>query len=624
MEKIDIYSLLWAYISKGQEPFVKVNVFVDFIEKYAKRKALEHPEWSVWSRNASSKFWQDIAPLVAEGKCVVQGQNVFLPRFYVNLIQNGFATVPAGSPIAHFPDETILGGIQISSDQYTQVRLNDFIPFLQGVEKGEPSPHPIIKLELEEELGHILLIDTMLPTGLLNLCLEKIRYWLSQPDNMAFATNKLTDAFHDKDIFPQQSLDKLVHESVATYKEFEEGNESVHLLWAYLCVLIKSDMKNKMTEHPETRVILQAATIIERFNSFYKEKTLKLKGAAVALAELDAHLLRSPYVYTLDHIIKFTDIKGKPLLSHYSNKELDEHLDKKTTDIPENIPELIILTDKNHTQWFVNRTKLPLLCLRMIVEAQSTIRDIIINRWKKLLMNYESEDAMEEERDFQILLTGYLKRNMSLLASAFDYPKLMLFVLDMKSEQEGYKEFMKLFDKDTKQLLPLSTILVMKRKNLLSDARNALPFWYSIPVAVNMLTFFRRMSGKKSSAADMVASPTSEKQLTFKMVCKDLEAKLVPSDQSLDDFLIKLWERWAKLIKEDDRKNLMEDVNSLVRANIRKTNRLLKPAKLTEDYLSQTAADLIKSSTALKQLQDPSLELYIKLYIVKQLSASPR
>jgi hypothetical protein len=129
------------------------------------------------------------------------------------------------------------------------------------------------------------------------------------------------------------------------------------------------------------------------------------------------------------------------------------------------------------------------------------------------------------------------------------------------------------------------------------------------------------LHGSRSGSESNVVK---EKPPTFQMVCKQLEAKMVPQGQSLDGYLAKLCERWARLLKEKDRKNLIEDVNSLVRDRIRRSARMLKPAQVTEDYLSGLASDLIQSFPALQHLQENSLELYVKLYVIKLLRVLPR
>jgi hypothetical protein len=625
MQKVDLYSLLWAYANKIHEPLIKVNVFVDFIEKYAKQSVPSHPEWETWTRNASAKFWEELAPLVDAGKCVVQGvtteRAIYLSQYYVNLIQNVYKN-PNDMELIPFPDELSINA-DFSNDQITVLRLNeDLAGFL---DKAEHAPFPIIKLELATGMGDVLILDPMMPKGLLEAALLKIRFYLSIAGNKDFILQKLTVSFHGKSDYPRDILANLVLDPKLIIDEFEKGGEGSYMLWMYFCNLIRSDL-SKASPLSKDRIILQAVAIIDRLNFYYNSKMQKCKERDMAFEELGEHLSLTPYTYNMEQITKFKGSDGKLLLSHYSSDELDGYLADNTKADSDKIAPLIIIMDKKE-QWFVPKAKFPLACLRLMVTAPVLVKDAIFKRWKKVLLDYQSELSMTSDREFLNMLTEYLKNLVPLLAALLEYRKMSLLFIEMKSDQEGRAEFARLFNKDTGKVLNLDALLLIKRRSLLADVRASIPFWYSFAPIVKLMSFFRGNSGKKPTelrAAGGDANVVKEKPLTFQMVCKQLEAKLVPAEQSLDSYLNKLWDRWARLLKDKDRKNLLEDVNSLVRDRVRRSVRLLKPAQITEEYLSRVAVELIQGSPALQQLQASSLELYIKLYVIKLLRVLPR
>jgi hypothetical protein len=563
---------------------------------------------------------------VEAGKCVVQGatvdRSVYLPQYYINLLESIYKN-PNESELIPFPDSTSIKA-KFSDDQLTVLRLTEDLP--DYIEKESPAPYPIIRLELGDGMDDILVLDAMMPSGLLEAALIKVRFYLSIAGNKDFIQQKLTVSFHGKADYPRDILANLIQDPKMIIDEFEEGGDGSYMLWSYLCKLVRNDLSNRASSLSNDRIVLQAIAIIDRLNFYFNSTMKKRKETETAFTTLNEHLQHPPYIYTMDQIIKFKGGDGQPLLSHYSNEDLDAYLSDNTKSDTDKIPALIIIMDKKE-QMFIAKAKFPLLCIRLVVEALPIIRGAILKRWSKALRNYQTEPSMSSDREFLNLLNEYLKTLTPLLASVLDYRKLSLLFIEMKSDQEGYAEFVKFFNKDTGKPLALDTLLLLKRRILLADAHNALPFWYSVPFIVKIMSFFHpgktpsTLQGARGGSANTVVK---EKQLTFQMVCKQLEAKMVPQGQSLDSYLSKLCDRWARLLKEKDRKNLIEDVNSLIRDRIRRSSRMIKPSQVTEDYLSGLAADLIQGFPALQHLQENSLELYVKLYVIKLLRVLPR
>jgi hypothetical protein len=626
MQKVDLYSLLWAYANKAHTPTIKISIFVDFIGKYARQHVTEQPEWEVWMRNTLAKFWEEVPALVSAGKCLVQGvasdRFIFLTQYYTAMIALAYKE-ENNSSLSPFPDERGLK-IQIPDEQITTLRLKEDLA--DYLDKTEAAHAPIIKLDLSNR-GSLLILASMVPYGLLEAAFLKIRFYLMIPGKRDLALQKLTALFPGQEEYPQNLLDSLIQSSNTLIKEFEESGDNSHLFWIHTCDFIRNDISNKTTKSSEDITLLQTLAIIEQFNIFFYGKAKQRKAKEEAFEKLSSHLTRPPYIYNMGDILKFVGHDGRLLLEYYSNKELDEFLAKKTGAPLDQVPELIAITDAKKEQWFVLKTLFPLVCVKQLQDARTSIGSSIIEHWLKLLQHYQTEPAMEHDSEFKDALIQYLRSQTPTLAAMLEYKRLARLFSEMQSTQNGYTEFAELFDKHTGKLLGLNEILLVKRRTLLSETRSRLPFWYSLPLFVKLVRLFRGKEKPKQSSTPMpTPSPTvkKEKPLTFYMVCMQFEEALVPPGQTVDSYLTRLWDRWAKLIKDEDRKNLREDVNALVRDRIRRTARLLKPVQITESYLSQTSSELIQGSPALKQLQNNSLELYIKLYLIKLLKNIPR
>jgi hypothetical protein len=628
MQKVDLYSLLWAYVNKIHTPTVKISIFVDFIKNYARQHVMEQPEWEVWTRNALAKFWEEVPALVDAGKCAIQGvaadRFIFLTQYYAAMIALVYKK-ENNSSLSPFPDERRLK-IQIPDEQITALRMEEDLA--DYLDKTDAAHTPIIKLDLPKRLGSILILDFMLPHRLLEVAFLKICFYLMIPGNRDLVLQKLTALFNEQEGEAARNLlDRLIQSSDTLVQEFEESGDSSYPFWIQVCDVIRNELNNETTQSSEGITLLQTVAIIEWFNTFFNAKAKQREVKEKAFEELIAHFMRPPYLYNMGDIIKFVGSDGKSLLEYYSDKELDEFLGEKTGAPMDQAPDLLTITDTKKEQWFVSKAMFPLACVQQLRNARAPVESAITEHWVKLLQRYQTEPAMEHDSKFEDALIQHLNTQAPILAAMLKYKRLSLLFSEMQSEQNGYTEFAELFDKHTGNMLDLNEILLVERRTLLSNARSRLPFWYSLPLFVKLVMFFsRKRNSKKVSTLGSTPSITvkKEKALTFQMVCMQFEDALVPSGQTLDGYLTKLWDRWAKLIKDEDRKNLREDVNSLIRDRIRRTVRLLKPAQITENYLSQTSLELIQMSPALQQLQNNSLELYIKLYLIKLLKNIPR
>jgi hypothetical protein len=79
---------------------------------------------------------------------------------------------------------------------------------------------------------------------------------------------------------------------------------------------------------------------------------------------------------------------------------------------------------------------------------------------------------------------------------------------------------------------------------------------------------------------------------------------------------------WAKLLDENDRRHLLQDVNYLLRIYVRRHAAFLKPDQVNESFLEENAENFIAGVPALKYLHNNSLTMYVKLYIIKMLRGS--
>jgi hypothetical protein len=321
----------------------------------------------------------------------------------------------------------------------------------------------------------------------------------------------------------------------------------------------------------------------------------------------------------MDQITRFTSAKGVPLLGRYNAGELEEYLKNKTTGTGHShIPEWLILQGPDE-KWFVKKEKYLPLCAKLLIEARPRIKAAVTNRWIRMIKTFKSEPAMEKDDAFDKLLANFTAKLSPPLMALLKDQKLLWVYEELEQTQKLIPASSRIFNNG--QLIPMSSLYVLKRKELLADARIMLPFWYTFPFISAIIAFFKNLGGgkKRRETPEEEEVPVKE-SADLHGAAEKIRDELLPGDKTLDAYLAELETRWSRIINKQARADLVQDVNSLVRDSLRRTIRLRKTRKITREALSVLAENIISGNTALQNLSGrESLILYMELYMVKLL-----
>jgi Ca2+-binding EF-hand superfamily protein len=628
-QRTDLYSILMSYANKNNSPYIEIDPFLTFLEKYAKRASEDQIEWLKWTKDVRVKFWSELSNLAEEEKCellhdTAEGR-IYIPQFYVELLKQQYLNIDENADIP-FPSEESLQ-IEIPGSQKTYLGVeSDMRPFLTNPPENTA---PIISLGFPEGFGSALVLAEAIPRRLAEAGILKIRNYLRTHGNREYAYHKLSLQLAGKERYVRDMLNQILTRPLDCYTSIENGNDFSYLFWAHFAILVKGDIRKKKDRLSEDIAAVQAVYILEGIAAYYKVLAVAKREKEMALKDLELHLEKPPYLFNLDQIIKFTSTKGILLLSQYSQEDLKNWLKKQTTESKnDSLPELLIVHDRGES-CFVSKNKLLHLCARLLAESRDKIKTAVLKRWVRLIKSYRKENAMEDDREFDKLLEQYTEKYSPVLSSLLKDPKLLLVYDEMEQAGQSIPIAEKIFSKDG--LLPYSAILLLKRKELLDDARIVLPFWYSSPLLAAIIAFLKRLFNKKKMKKDAEKNMESENDedefpgggdnLRDPVnAAREIEFAMVPLGFTLDSYLEDLAARWSRLLNKQARENLVEDVNSLVRDNLRKTLRVQKQYKITRENLYQLAVSIVSHTPPLQSLNPKeALLTYIELYLVKLL-----
>ena len=600
---------------------------MDFLGRTAKKLAGEQPGWHKWTEDRNVKFWAEISDLAEEGKCELlsdtESGRIYLPHFYGKLLEKCYADAEEDADIP-FPSEESLN-IELPENQKRLLASEyDLIPILEE-ERG--SENPIIKIQFPDGFGSALTPLNMIPRRLTEMAILKIRNYLRLYGNKEYALHKLTPQLKNKEQYIIDLLDQIMIRPMDCYKDIEGGREISYVFWAHFCALVKNDIKKKRDPLGQDIAVFQSACIIEPISAHYKTLAAKRREKEIAFNSLENQLSRPPYLFTLDRILKFTNSKGGLLLGQYTNEELEQWLRKKTTERENNeLPLLLIIQGSaKDERCFVYKDKLLPFCARLVAEGRVLVKETLIKQWRSLLLDYKSEAAMNNDEEFERKITKLTGASCPILAALLDDPKL--FLVYSEHERSLTPIAVKLYERG--ELLPLSTLFLLNRKELNFDAKITLPFWYSMPVLTAIISFFKGLAGKKKAAKAPAAKEEDEEEVTLewkdrsrdiKTAAEELELFMVPSGYTLKTYMEELEARWSRLLDLKARKDLVIDVKSLIRDNLRRTLKVEKQFKPSQEKIRNMAENIINRNPALSSLSGKdSLTLYTELYLVKLL-----
>jgi hypothetical protein len=635
----DLYPILKAYANKNNSPYINIDSFLSFLKNYAVRKAPEQPEWSKWTSETEIKFWRDLSALVESNKCAlltdtIEGR-IYMPFYYVGQLQEAYRDIDNNADYP-FPNEESLQ-FSVPEDQFKIVNLETGMDtFFEQEENTDDkdaaaaaardSSKSIVKLIFPEDYGSALLLSSMIPRRLMEAAFLRVRRYLRFHGNREYILHKLSPQFAGKEKYLQVSLDRILVRPMDCLSALEGSGDFSFLFWSYFCSLVKNDIRKKKEKLGEDIAAVQAVCIIEACIGFYKARALKKRGKEIAFRNLELRMEKQPGYYLMEEILKFTTDKGVSLIGLYTQKELEAYIKRKTSESGDNeLPEWLILQGGKGERWYIKREKYLPLCTKMLIDTRPVIKKAIAKRWTKLIKNFYNEPAMEKDAEFDRLLAAYTASLKPTLTAMLADQKLLWVYEKLEHSQKIIPPSSRIFR--VGKLIPMCELYALRRRDLLSDAKMLLPFWYSIPVFTAIAGFFKNLGRKKkqkTAEEDIEVEEETAPEVNLagdiQNAARNVEAALVPRGQTSDSYLAELETRWSRLLDKQARRNLIEDVKSLVRDSLRQIIRIHKKKKISQEDLNEIASLIISRNSTLQGLgSQESLHLYIELYMLKLL-----
>ncbi len=642
--KKNLLTILVLFAQKQNSPHVHFAEFCDYMKRYAQHNIDTQPELVTYTTNPETAMYDEIEALQKKGSIIITNpesdkKGIIVIPHYVERYASRYREI-TNNPSIPFPTVNDLPK-QAPLEMIEQHQASMFMVELFEQEEDAEKKHPAATVDNElkklygltfsNNIPTIILPSTIPVTTLFDISLSKIRQMLRKEEFHDYFLKRLRLSNSGKELSVKTFFSQFIQKPTEALESIKNSSDSFYF-WSQLGFFIRQDYE-KVTDYTQEHItILQSVAITDIAIGYYKNKAQQTFQRTTALRNLEQALNVAPHYFNRKAIELFTDTRGVPLLGQYTAEDLTEFLQTATTQISDgDLPEL--LTFKIHTgeRYYINKTKVIPLIIRLCNDAREFIKETLTKRWFELYKKFDTTPAMTDQKAFETCLETEVKTSSPILYALLQANFLSLVHYDAQNN----KEKMHLFSNG--KLLPYSELLMLSRREISTDAKILLPVWYTIPIIswiCKML--FRPPKRRKKGASGIEAVPTAQLQLKnadeptalsnstknqrrkeFHDAALDAESKLVPVGSTLDREMDSYIRQWNRLLDKQLSNNLTEDVNSLLRDYMRKTLRAIKASTFTLERM-KNLADNVMQNPALQKITDKEqLRMYILLYIVK-------
>ena len=672
-ERKDLLYILKTYTKKRKVPTISITDLQSLAEKWSvdiKKKRSGFTDFSGFSEEALERI---VDKLVTEGVCSVSGspghiEAVTLLDFYQDSVKKAYDEIES-QPDISFPDEAAFGGT-FPKDIITVVDVK--AGFLDLLKSDNKESSKLLRINFPEGIQSLVILSNLVDPELLQICVSKSRIYLSTKRNYDYIFHRMQGIFQHKDQVIKDMFTKIIGQRNLAIATIMNPDDFTFQFWSHFSSLIIKEFREKKDKLAREHGFSQAAYLIGFYNLYYKGTKQEKRDKELSFKQVEIGLRKAPYIFSFTDIMGFKDKNGFPLSRKVDRTELAEYLEKRTNPAAEQaIPDILKFNTSSDKYMFMNKEKYLSLTLRKIQEDSRELQSQYIDEWKDILGDFKRLKLMND-RNLFIEDIALRVRNMDpvlMMLMKFDY--IVLCLEETKPPREVYMETERLFNRSRDNFRSLDEIFRLDRKNLYNDARSMLPIWKTLPVIGPIAHILKRLfSGVRRGAAgikdpsDLMSSfhkPLPSQPVVNKKHKKSNESNAIeisrgekhedlaaptknkrkPSKEQLDKYrkaVAKLKEHyvgekgnlneaisssiniWNPLMDGNARKDLIEDVNSMIRDYIRgmKKGFSVKPPDVNRirhfaEHLGENDAfDQIKKKDEFMR--------YMELYIVNILS----
>lgn len=658
--KSEVLALLKLYTKRNRSANLNFTDFLEFVGKYVQQYEQKRPKLAALKENTSLQVTVELEEMATQGICTLtyddKGKlsSLHFPGYFKSVVEQYYVTMKE-DPEMLFPDEERLK-LEVPGDLKMVLDVkNDFLNFLGSMSLDDENK--VIKITFPEDLKSMIITLPVMREMLLQLCVKKMSLFFNKQKNLNYYRNRLYSVFGNKNNTVQDLITGIVQDQSRVYDAFRSPNDFQFRFWTTLSNLIIKDYKDKANKLEEEHEICQACYLLGFYCVYFRKMEQKEKEAEGSLKEVERLFRKEPFLYTLSDIYGCKDSKGLPVLKNVSRERIDTFISERSSkQEKDKLPEIVRLRTPDKKEYYVRKEALLGIFVNRRKEMIQKLKTKFLQRWVAVLKEHSTLKEMKEERAFIQSIDQAVKEEDPIFYSMLNFSLLFLLKDEVNTSYSVDQELEQVLDLKKQDLVSIPQLFQLNREKLYAEARSHLPFMETLPVIGGIVVFLKRlfgggkkkgkkgktgpsekngtvsafggnvimgegkpMGGGEKGTVDVRANAKKNRAEYTKRVA-ELKVHFVGKSTPLDQRLQELIDKWNHLIDPTARENLVEDVNSAVRAFLRRNNWGSSSRTPSVEEIQKMAMRLAEDSmfTQIKR-KDPFWR-YLEVYIVRVLS----
>ena len=621
-----LLQIIRGYSSKKGSSDLLLQDLTEYIRRYAKHYLQQKPELVPYIEISNDELLDIVKEMTEEGvlsfTTTKKNVTIFVPYFYIESVGRLYKDIerredipfPLVEDLPHNFPKNLLKRIGFD-DEFMHIVPDDTNDFLY-------------LLSFSTTVKSMLFPANYTYEQLLAISIRKLQFYFRKDEAKDYLQKRLLTANPSKDSSVRSFVIKIQAKDMGLIRSIKEADDT-YLLWSQLCAFIKQDIDKKNEKLPDEESLLQAISIVDFLNNYYRGAHQKDIQKQTALKNLSLAFHKPPYYFTIKNITDFVDSRGIPLLGQYAQNDLTDFLQRKTSTCESfSVPDILTFKNSEGERFYVYADKVIPLVISLITESREAVKNACVEKWFSLLKSFRQDVAMKNDVAFHSFIKDICEQKANNIYSILSSSFMQALILDKKINDTQAGEIARLYPDG--KLAAYGDILMLNRVELLNDAKILLPFYYTLPVISSIISFFigqKKDKNKKDKKQDAKANielkdidtrrPKKKKKITFRDVAQSLKKEMVPSGLSLEEALQKYLDLWNTTINKKARDNLTEDVNVFIRDYMRGIQRSLPVSSFDQKRVQELAKTVVESNSLAKIKDKRALLAYCELYILK-------
>ncbi|HVO39315.1 MAG TPA: hypothetical protein VMV03_09840 [Spirochaetia bacterium] len=570
---------------------------------------------------------------------------VFLPGFPLIALVERYRKLGIDASLPFPTEET--APIALTAGDITPVDVKSQLgPLFQEKAAAEPG---VVKILFPENVRPLIVPRSCVSTLLVDASVLRISAYLQSSQNFTYVETKLGVALRGSEISMRQALEEATHRPRSAAAGVTSPSDFGFRFWTQLCGVILQDVsaKEKLTE--EDQAVCQSAHAVT-YAVFHRKAEIQREQARAADRKaLERRVHGAPFLFSEQDLFDLADEKGTTFSSKHGMEFIRAFVAEKTrpTD-DQGLPQLVRLRSEGEgTDYIIHRDMIVPVFLSRLAEAADSLRLVYVESWTADMKRDLTPRPTKSDAVFRTDVEQRVKTQFPVLAALANGDILFLAAESPTVTDDARKDLSRLFVVES-ILRPFHEMLGLSRQDLLRAARSNLPFWQTIPIINGIVRMLRRLLSPRtaltrgtgspagaarrgggaepagvrfSSEASARAADDARSSARVRSELRSLLAQYLPAGKAVDRELADLAEKWNPLFEPEQKINLVDDVNALVRDTLRPLRRSLLGRPLTQDGISAVARQICGHRNLLQIRKRETLLRYVELYVIRTLQA---